>query len=165
VRIWNGSTAHSSTAVLQQHNWSGRLAAARSEFVGLCPLQTKTTPPSSSPPQKSVLLPRLRAGWRLDSLCRTVAPSSLFARASPISKKNSPHRATVAHTAGFYQLDLHRIRKASVSRGARSARCQAHRGTSASAMPPAATCALTCRPSATSLERLLEAGLIGRRDR
>jgi hypothetical protein len=23
---------------LQQHNWSGRLAAARSEFVGLCPL-------------------------------------------------------------------------------------------------------------------------------
>src|ERR1700721_1087238 len=35
---------------LQQHNWSGRPAEARSEFVGLCRCMRKPTPPSSSTP-------------------------------------------------------------------------------------------------------------------
>ena len=48
---------------LQQHNWSGRPAEARSEFVGLCPLHEEThSLLLRQPPRKSVLLPRLRQG-------------------------------------------------------------------------------------------------------
>ena len=97
---------------LRQHNWSGRRAGARQEFVGLCPLHPESRPSFYvNARQESVLLPRLWTGRRSDSLCRVVPASLLSVKAWLISnsKEFRPAAGDAREQAvAFYQQQLPR---------------------------------------------------------
>jgi DNA primase len=147
---------------LQQHNWSGRLAAARSEFVGLCPLHNENHSSFFVNPRKNLFY--CHGCGQGGDLIRFVELSrhlSFRESLAYLQEELAPTAQLLAHTAGFYQLELHRYPEGIqylAERGVHDAKLIEELGIG---YARGGNLRPHLQALGYSLERLLEAGLIG----
>jgi len=94
---------------LQRHHWTGHRAGARSEFVGLCPLHEETHPSFYVNPRKNLFY--CHGCGRGGDLIRLVELSqhlSFRQSVNYLQEELAPTFQLLEHTSGFYQLELHR---------------------------------------------------------
>jgi DNA primase len=94
---------------LQRHHWTGHRAGAHSEFVGLCPLHEETHPSFYVNPRKNLFY--CHGCGRGGDLIRLVELSqhlSFRQSVAYLQEELAPTSQLLEHTAGFYQLELHR---------------------------------------------------------
>ena len=95
---------------LQRHNWSGRPSAARSEFVGLCPLHADSRPSFYVNPRKNLFY--CHGCGQGGDLIRFVQLSQHLSFRQSITflqEELAPTAKLLRHSAAFYQLELHRF--------------------------------------------------------
>jgi DNA primase len=94
---------------LQQHNWSGRPAAARSEFVGLCPLHEETHSSFFVNPRKNLFYCHgCGQGGDLIRFVQLSQHLSFRRSLAYLQEELAPSARLLEHTAAFYQMELHR---------------------------------------------------------
>jgi len=94
---------------LQRHNWSGRPAAVRSEFVGLCPLHEETRPSFYVNPHKNLFYCHgCGQGGDLIRLVQLSKHLSFRQSLAYLQEELAPSARLLEHTVAFYQLELHR---------------------------------------------------------
>jgi DNA primase len=94
---------------LQQHNWSGRPAAARSEFVGLCPLHEETHSSFFVNPRKNLFYCHgCGQGGDLIRFVQLSQHLSFRQSLAYLQEELAPSARLLEHTAAFYQMELHR---------------------------------------------------------
>ena len=94
---------------LQRHHWTGHRADARSQFVGLCPLHEEAHPSFYVNPRKNLFY--CHGCGRGGDLIRLVELSQhLSFRQSVVylQEELAPTSQLLEHASGFYQLELHR---------------------------------------------------------
>jgi DNA primase len=94
---------------LQQHNWSGRPAASRSEFVGLCPLHEETHSSFFVNPRKNLFYCHgCGQGGDLIRFVQLSQHLSFRQSLAYLQEVLAPSARLLEHTAAFYQMELHR---------------------------------------------------------
>ena len=94
---------------LQRHHWSGRPAAVRSEFVGLCPLHEDTRPSFYVNPHKNLFYCHgCGQGGDLIRFVQLSQHLSFRQSLAYLQEELAPSAQLLEHTAAFYQLELHR---------------------------------------------------------
>ena len=94
---------------LQRHHWSGRPAAVRSEFVGLCPLHEDTRPSFYVNPRKNLFYCHgCGQGGDLIRFVQLSQHLSFRQSLAYLQEELAPSAQLLAHTAAFYQMELHR---------------------------------------------------------
>jgi DNA primase len=94
---------------LQHHHWSGRPATARSEFVGLCPLHEDTRPSFYVNPRKNLFYCHgCGQGGDLIRFVQLSQHLSFRQSLAYLQEELAPRAQLLEHTAGFYQMELHR---------------------------------------------------------
>ena len=96
---------------LQRHHWTGhQVVGTRSEFVGLCPLHEDTHPSFYVNTQKNLFY--CHGCGRGGDLIRYVELKqhlSFRQSVAYLEEELAPTAQLLAHTAAFYQLELHRL--------------------------------------------------------
>jgi DNA primase len=94
---------------LQRHHWSGRPAAVRSEFVGLCPLHKDTRPSFYVNPRKNLFYCHgCGQGGDLIRFVQLSQHLSFRQSLAYLQEELAPSAQLLEHAAAFYQLELHR---------------------------------------------------------
>jgi DNA primase len=94
---------------LQRHHWSGRPAAVRSEFVGLCPLHEDTRPSFYVNPRKNLFYCHgCGQGGDLIRFVQLSQHLSFRQSLAYLQEELAPSAQLLEYTAAFYQLELHR---------------------------------------------------------
>lgn len=94
---------------LQRHHWSGRPAAVRSEFVGLCPLHEETRPSFYVNPRINLFYCHgCGQGGDLIRFVQLSQHLSFRQSLAYLQEELAPSAQLLEHTAAFYQLELHR---------------------------------------------------------
>lgn len=94
---------------LQRHHWSGRPAAVRSEFVGLCPLHEDTRPSFYVNPGKNLFYCHgCRQGGDLIRFVQLSQHLSFRQSLAYLQEELAPSAQLLERTVAFYQLELHR---------------------------------------------------------
>ena len=94
---------------LQRHHWSGRPAAIRSEFAGLCPLHEDTRPSFYVNPRKNLFYCHgCGQGGDLIRFVQLSQHLSFRQSLAYLQEELAPSAQLLEHTAAFYQLELHR---------------------------------------------------------
>lgn len=94
---------------LQRHHWTGHRVGVRSEFVGLCPLQEETHPSFYVNPGKNLFYCHgCGRGGDLIRFVELALHLSFGQSVAYLQQQLAPASQLLEHTAGFYQLELHR---------------------------------------------------------
>jgi DNA primase len=94
---------------LQRHHWTGHRVGVRSEFVGLCPLQEETLPSFYVNPGKNLFYCHgCGRGGDLIRFVELALHLSFGQSVAYLQQQLAPASQLLEHTAGFYQLELHR---------------------------------------------------------
>jgi CHC2 zinc finger len=98
---------------LQRHHWSGRLAAARSEFVGLCPLHEDTRPSFYVNPRKNLFYCHgCGQGGDLIRYIQLSQHLSFRQSLAHLQEELAPSAQLLEHTVPFINSNCIAIRKA-----------------------------------------------------
>ena len=94
---------------LQRHQWTGYRLGARSEFVGLCPLHQETHPSFYVNPHKNLFYCHgCGRGGDLIRFVELALHLSFRDSIAYLEEELAPAAQLLEHTAAFYQLELHR---------------------------------------------------------
>jgi DNA primase len=94
---------------LQRHHWTGHRVGARPEFVGLCPLHEETHPSFYVNARKNLFYCHgCGRGGDLIRLVELARHLSFRDSVAYLEEELAPAAQLLAHTAAFYQLELHR---------------------------------------------------------
>jgi DNA primase len=147
---------------LQRHNWSGRPSAARSEFVGLCPLHADSRPSFYVNPRKNLFY--CHGCGQGGDLIRFVQLSQHLSFRQSITflqEELAPTAKLLRHSAAFYQLELHRFPEGVQYLAERGVHDPALIEELGIGYARDGTLRAHLQALGYSLEQLLEAGLIG----
>ena len=147
---------------LQQHHWRGHRVGAGPEFAGLCPLHEDTHPSFYVNARKNLFYCHgCRRGGDLIRFVELSRHLSFRESVAYLQEELAPTAQLLAHTAAFYQLELHRYPQGVpylAERGVHDARLIEELGIG---YARGGNLRLHLQALGYSLERLLEAGLIG----
>lgn len=94
---------------LQRHHWTGHRVGARPEFVGLCPLHEETHPSFFVNARKNLFYCHgCGRGGDLIRFVELALHLSFRNSVAYLEEELAPAAQLLAHTAAFYQLELHR---------------------------------------------------------
>ena len=147
---------------LQRHHWRGHRVGAGPEFAGLCPLHEDTHPSFYVNARKNLFYCHgCRRGGDLIRFVELSRHLSFRESVAYLQEELAPTAQLLAHTAAFYQLELHRYPQGVpylAERGVHDARLIEELGIG---YARGGNLRLHLQALGYSLERLLEAGLIG----
>jgi len=147
---------------LQRHHWTGHRAGARSEFVGLCPLHEETHPSFYVNPRKNLFYCHgCGRGGDLIRFVELARHLSFRQSVAYLEEELVPTAQLLQHTAAFYQLELHRYPEGIqylAQRGVRDPKLIEELGIG---YARGGNLRPHLQALGYSLERLLQAGLIG----
>src|SRR5215472_9692388 len=147
---------------LQRHHWSGRPAAVRSEFVGLCPLHADTRPSFYVNPRKNLFYCHgCGQGGDLIRFVQLSQHLSFRQSITLLQEELAPTAELLRHSAPFYQLELHRFPEGVQYLAERGVRDSALIEELGIGYARGGTLRAHLQALGYSLEQLLEAGLIG----
>ena len=147
---------------LQRHNWRGHRVGAGPEFAGLCPLHEDNHPSFYINARKNLFYCHGCArGGDLIRLVELSRHLSFRESVAYLQEELAPTAQLLAHTAAFYQLELHRYPEGIqylAERGVRDAKLIEELGIG---YARGGNLRPHLQALGYSMERLLEAGLIG----
>jgi DNA primase len=147
---------------LQRHQWTGRRVDARSEFVGLCPLHQESHPSFYVNSQKNLFYCHgCGCGGDLIRFVELALHLSFRESVAYLQEELAPAAQLLTHTAAFYQLELHRYREGVEYLAQRGVRDPALIEELGIGYARGGNLRSHLQALGYSLERLLQAGLIG----
>jgi DNA primase len=147
---------------LQRHQWTGYRLGARSEFVGLCPLHQETHPSFYVNPHKNLFYCHgCGRGGDLIRFVELALHLSFRDSIAYLEEELAPAAQLLEHTAAFYQLELHRYPEGIQYLAQRGVRDPALIEELGIGFARGGNLRPHLQALGYSLERLLQAGLIG----